>query len=364
MKFNVRIAKARLQPLYCLFLVFSLLSLSGCAWLFGDEGSFRSRDMDYQSAEEVKPLILPDDVTSVPRKELYPIPSVENSNHFSPETSDDIPRPQSLLAFDELAGIELRTDGQVKWLVVDKSYDSLWVDLMGFLDVSGMGLASQDETLGLLETVWLQPKQEQGSSWQSFLGLFKSNQQEVMYERFRIKLVLVDAQIKNKIYVDHVTAIDDGQGLPESDKIIWPGKPAEPALVESFFDGLDDFIANKKGRKVYASASSEGAGTLRHVITKDGNGYPVLMLQMDFNKAWVDIGTAIKAADIDITDLNLSFGVYYITLKGGDNTVDNYELKLVSTESGVQIAVQIDDETLAPIGISRDVLERIKAKLD
>ncbi|MGB1061913.1 MAG: hypothetical protein ACPGZU_17360, partial [Ketobacter sp.] len=48
-----------------------LIALSGCSYLFGDKGQFRERAMDYQQAESLPPLTIPEGMDSKPISQRY-----------------------------------------------------------------------------------------------------------------------------------------------------------------------------------------------------------------------------------------------------------------------------------------------------
>ena len=79
---------------WVLLVSIALLS-TGCSWLFGDQGHFRERTMDYQKAKETNALRFPPGVHTENMAELYPIPRVSAQGEFVPLSAEDIPRPQS-----------------------------------------------------------------------------------------------------------------------------------------------------------------------------------------------------------------------------------------------------------------------------
>src|SRR3990167_9226807 len=96
-----------------------LLAISGCAWLFGEEGEFRDRSMDYAKADSISHLRGPLGMSAKELKQRFPIPALGQGNFYVPKDSDDLPRPQALVSVDESAGLELRADeDDQQWLVV------------------------------------------------------------------------------------------------------------------------------------------------------------------------------------------------------------------------------------------------------
>ncbi|MEY8205682.1 MAG: outer membrane protein assembly factor BamC [Bermanella sp.] len=115
-------------------------------------------------------------------------------------------------------------------------------------------------------------------------------------------------------------------------------------------------------------------------LLKDGNGTPILRLNVSFARAWAALGGSLKSADISITDLNRSIGTYYIelvvegvevkpgfwaSLFGAKVEVETLPLqvKVNRARSGVYIAVHKDLENLAEDQQAQDLLTRIQETL-
>lgn len=115
-------------------------------------------------------------------------------------------------------------------------------------------------------------------------------------------------------------------------------------------------------------------------LVKDGNGTPILRLNVRFARAWSELGEAIKKAKINITDLNRSIGTYYIEIEDTDAVVEqgfwaslfgsepekvmlSYQVKLNQARSGVYVAVHLDQDNLAEDDAAKSLLNTIKEQI-
>jgi len=115
-------------------------------------------------------------------------------------------------------------------------------------------------------------------------------------------------------------------------------------------------------------------------LLKDGNGTPILRLNIEFARAWSELGEALKKADIAIVDLNRSIGTYYIELTKPGNPDDvgfwsglfggepepiivPLQVKLNQARTGVYIAIHVDADNLAEDEQAQSLLEKIQEKL-
>lgn len=115
-------------------------------------------------------------------------------------------------------------------------------------------------------------------------------------------------------------------------------------------------------------------------LLKDGNGTPILRLNIEFARAWAELGEALTKAEIKVTDLNRSIGTYYIELSkpgnpddvgfwsglfGGEPEpiIEPFQVKLNQARSGVYIAIHKDADNLAEDEQAQSLLENIQEKL-
>ncbi|MEE2732771.1 MAG: outer membrane protein assembly factor BamC [Pseudomonadota bacterium] len=342
-----------------------LIALSGCSYLFGEEGQFRERTMDYQQAESLPSLSIPEGMESRPRQQRYPIPEVGAGPFYQPEDSESIPRPQSLLNVNEAAGLELRQDSGRMWLVVERSTDELWHQLNEFA-ASNVSIDFADRSQGVIETGWLAPRKLPGDSgfWKSVWRFITFSSGEHR-DRFRITMQAVD-QNGLETSVVHINHVRYDTPVPET--VAWPEEPENDQLVTVVYDELMLYL-EQGGRKVGASVLSQDLRALpKYTMTRDGNGYPILVINLDFNRAWLSVGQALERSRIGISDLDRTLGIYYLAETAVVEVDDEEEekelqLRLISSESGIQVSVQVDDDTLGPEQQSTRILNRVRENL-
>lgn len=100
-------------------------------------------------------------------------------------------------------------------------------------------------------------------------------------------------------------------------------------------------------------------------LTRDGNGYPIVMARTRFAWAWARVERALKAAGIRVEDRNRASGLFYLRLadelESGD---DRARLKLSQTANGIQVAVlHRKSDTLLDPEPAQMLLERIHDQL-
>lgn len=351
----------------------TVVTNSGCSILFGDTGYFRSRAMDYKTANDRAPLQLPEGTNSGSRVELYPVPAAGANikDVYTPKDGDDIPHPQGLLSVNEEAGVEVREKDDKRWLVVRKAPATVFASTRNFVENNGFKVEKADAASGTIETGWLKPREDEQPGF--FKRLFTLNFRD-NYDKFRFQVE--DDGGASRVLIDQVREEATGtSSLPES--VDWQGATASASLTKIIANDLSDFIAEEQANSYRTGVlASAYANAPRTIMTWDGNGFPVLVVTMDMNRAWAAVGTALEKSQLKVRDMNRSLEVYY--LKRGKHASDSesddsdqegkdsnqYQLKLLRADEGVHIAVQLDDNTLAPAGEAQKLLETIKEYIE
>lgn len=95
------------------------------------------------------------------------------------------------------------------------------------------------------------------------------------------------------------------------------------------------------------------------VLTQDGNGYPVLSITGDFNAIWDRLDESLRAAKAKIEDRDQRVGLYYLELADADGKKAIYQLRVTRSQSAYILALQKDDDTLAPEAMTKTLFESI-----
>ncbi len=356
-----------MQSIRLIMLAPVLFGLAGCSYLFGDEGEFRERSMDYKKASSIESLAVPVGMESKERKQRYPIPSLGQGDYYVPKDSDDLPKPQALLNVNEDAGVELRGKDDHHWLVVNQSRERIWPQVAEFLNSNGLVVDQENVAQGYQETRWLKPRaqeEEEKGFWSGVWDFFSWGDDDER-ERFRLTFTDMAEQGSTVIEINHIRSSKGEDSLPAASEINWPEEPEDPDLVLVMYNELLDFLG-EGGRQVSFSVLSQDLTALpKFVMTWDGNGYPVLVINQDFNRAWQDVGTGLKKARMEVEDLDRSLGIYYLKKTDPVDAEERpLQLRIARSESGIQVSVQYDDDNLASKETSAAVLNRLREAME
>lgn len=152
------------------------------------------------------------------------------------------------------------------------------------------------------------------------------------------------------------TLPDDGALLADDQKGKLNLKPPEQ---------LDSIFEQQRLLEENQSEPMPVVKQVNSVMSNDGNGYPMIMIDTRFAWAWEYIDQALEASRIKVGDRDRAAGVYYIKLpKNIDSKQTAAEIKLSHTTNGVQVvALNKKGKELLNKEQSRLLLARIYAEL-
>lgn len=101
------------------------------------------------------------------------------------------------------------------------------------------------------------------------------------------------------------------------------------------------------------------------LLGRDGNGYPILMLNTNFTWAWEYVGRAIDKSAFTLEDVDRSIGVFYVKLPNRYEIKDKrIQFKLSNTVNGIQVAaLNRRGTTLLEKEVSHQLLEALREQL-
>lgn len=368
-----------MKPVLGALSVMLLGSLSGCGYIYGEDGYFRDRGSDYQAAQIQPRITVPDGIESKPLGDLLPVPGqVAGSEEFD---KFEMPRPQAMLVSADASEFSLQRDGATRWVHAQRSPAETWPLVRQFWNDYQVNVASETANLGEVETGWLafdlQADNPLVRRISPALGEGRSDKDE---HRFRMRVEPGVQSGSSEIFILHTTR---SQG---SNRDRWPDSSDNRNLERAVLAEMESYLSQSRaGGSTSLVASQEGLSGQRATLDRDGAGNAVLNIQADFNRSWAAVGDALGRADVLVTDLNRSSGVYYVDL---DQTASSQQLepgffgrlfgrkpaeevtgrplqvRLAQISNGVQVTVQRSIEAAADGDEAQALLSRIRDNLN
>jgi len=265
------------------------MSVTGCGYLFGDKGVFRDRSEDYKKAPQTQPLVVPEGMQSVPLRDMYVIPPVQDS--FLSQGEFEVPRPVPLSTGAGSEVVRIQKLGDDSWALIGVAPGQVWPEVRNFMSASGMQIARADAQAGIMESNWL------------------TVEGQPLTSRFQFR---IDQGVQRGTSELHVLQMSQAANAAP-----WPDKSDDPAQAAQMLQAVAQFLADSSESAPVSMIAEQGiaaGGKITLVDVPQGESY--LRLELPFDRAWASLGLALGKSGFEITDKDRSSGLYYVRYLG------------------------------------------------
>lgn len=266
--------------------------LVGCGVFWGDQAYFRNRDGDYQKADKIEPIKVPEGMSRERLGEIYPIPPIQQSEFDEAVSADhnEVPRPQPLATNLMQENIKIQRLGEERWVLMNVSPGEVWPRVRSFLNDNNVDVASADISRGIIESHWLQ---------------FKNDLNTV--DRYRVQIDQGVQPETSEIHVRH-------QSLPGSaptEPTPWPEQSTSAEREAWLLDELAAELARDEtlgGTSLLAQAIG---GDAKSALVIEANE-PVMKIRLNEERAKATLFHSMRQDGFAIYDSAPEQGVYYL----------------------------------------------------
>ncbi len=292
-----------------LILVVSTLLSAGCGWMSDDKGFFVDRSQDFLKATERPPLVVPDGLSSVAIQDSMPIPTITSAQRRV-NFEGGAPRPDTLYARDESKGVRIQKLGDQRWLLVPQPPAVVWPKVKQFFAENGVAIAMEEPKNGRIDTEWLTVSDNQARDVVR-LAIADGKKAAGLSTGHDRVMVLIEPGIRDRSTEIHLRYENDSRTLPQE---TMPPKSDIPQVESQLLNELGGYIAANVADASISYAARNISTQSKAELQRDPADLPVLRLNLDFERAWVTVNQALHDAKLDVTDVDRSAGVFYVTV--------------------------------------------------
>lgn len=292
------------------------LSLTACTTVF------ESDRVDYKGAKKAAPLDVPPDLTKLQRDNRYAVPEgrgVATASGMQQAAGADGVVGSGLMASSQMIGpvssdaVKVERNGDQRWLVVQKSPEQLWPQLLQFWEEQGFAIETESVTTGTIETAWAENRSKipqdfiRGALGKVFDRAYSTGERD----KYRTRLErLPDGS--TEIWVSHRGAEEVLTGS-QQESTTWTTRANDPGLESQY---LARIVAMLTGTKEVKSAEAVVANAPQAPeLAKLVDGK--LVLDESFDRAWRRVGLALDRAGFTVEDRDRVQGVYFVRYVDG-----------------------------------------------
>jgi outer membrane protein assembly factor BamC len=214
----------------------------------------------------------------------------------------------------EIRDIEVRRDGDVRWLLVNAPVDDVWQRVVDFWQENGILMLEQDPTVGIMRTSWLENRAEISRDFitntirKALDGLYETGTRD----QYRVRLER-SPNDGTEVYLTHFgmqeQVIADGSGGVEN--TVWVPRDRDPDLEAEMLRRMMVFLgaADERARVQLAAGAQRTPARSQLINTSQGTE---LRIDQQFNRAWRLVGLALDRVGFAVEDRDRSAGIYYV----------------------------------------------------
>lgn len=261
-----------------------VLILVGCG-----NSKIRNRSNDYLYSKEIAAMTLPEGKEDAAIGELYIIPDIPIATVST--TTFNVPRPQPLSHSLLEESVKIESFNGERWIAINKPPAEVWPRLRNILTRSSVPTARTDAPNGILETGWLQ---------------FKDDGQHS--HRFRFNIVSGVGVKSTEIKMIQMQA-DIGQ---ENTVGSWPENSISSSREQEFMEVVANaLISDINSGSVSLLAQNIGGDPRIEVIVPSGQA-PYMAMNLDYGRAWVSVLDSLSLGGFSVVDKNQSGGTILV----------------------------------------------------
>jgi outer membrane protein assembly factor BamC len=231
--------------------------------------------------------------------------------------------------------IELRRDGNRRWLVVQAPAEEVWFRVIDFWQQNGILLQEQDPGTGVMRTAWVENRADIKSDFvtdtvRSFLdGLYTASTRD----QFRVRIEKGERSGTTEVYLTHFGMEEEVKtGITgTSEQTVWVHRPTDPELEAEMLRRLMVYlgVAEKKSQQLVAQKGGQAAQPKAQLVNAGGRAE--LQIDEEFGRAWRLVGLTLDRVGFAVEDRDRSRGVYYVRYQdpsAGDTSSGGFFSKL------------------------------------
>lgn len=214
----------------------------------------------------------------------------------------------------QIRDVDVRRDGDVRWLVIDGSVDDVWQKVVDFWQENGILMAEQNPTVGVMRTSWLENRAEisrdliTSTIRKAFDGLYETGKRD----QYRVRLERAKDG-RTELYLTHYGMEEQviaasGGGVENT---VWVPRERDPGLEAEMLRKLMVYMgsADERARVRLAARGNTEAPRSQLINTRDGTELQVVEA---FDRAWRLVGLALDRVGFAVEDRDRNKGIYYV----------------------------------------------------
>ena len=258
------------------------------------------RVLNYQGEDTVSSLVIPPDLTE---------PS------FQSDFNDQYSSENQTFEGVKVDNVELKRDSFRRWLVVDKAPSEVWPWAKEFLRSYGFKIEKEDHKIGVMETGYLEndinvPEKSLGAIRAMLSKALKTKYGLPIADKYRIRIEESANKKSSEVYL----TLNSIEEVVNGGMRVWQARAKDVELETEMLLRLMIFLGSDRSEAIEKIINSLEVDKPQVTVNKAENGYAELIFPFNQRQTWGYLGWALDELDVDIEDLDVTEGSYYVNI--------------------------------------------------
>ncbi len=282
------------------FLVLLTLIVSGCGYIYGENGLIKSHKYDYINAKLAKPLEIPPSLSHKDKADYTLLPNigVQGEKGLYGKALEKA-APIQLLAVMDNTRVDRKSVAPAV-LIIDK-IEFIWQTATQFLEQHNVGTSILDRENRVIISHWLAI--EEGGIW---LGLDGSEEPDLLRAKYKISIQNGEIKGEHKLIVERIGSqrrTDDDEAWSDQ-PVSWQESADMMNLMLSYYDTKVRLKEARHQLQVMAGFKVE--------LGQDVEGNAALLTQAKETLVWEKIPKVMRELGFTIIDRDFRQNTYFM----------------------------------------------------
>ena len=270
--------------------------------------------IDYKSSRRGNALEIPPDLTRTTGSDRYNVPSSTSALAYAGEQKKE--GQASTTALSAVGDVQIKRDGNQRWLVVARTPQQLWEPVKSFWEDNGFALTVEDRKVGVMETDWAENRANipldpiRAALGRALDSLYSTS----MLDKFRTRLE-ANASGGTDIFISQ-RGMEEVYSGRDKESTTWQQRPNDPGLEDEFLRRMMIALGVSKERADSMLKQSQQTGQAiaeqAKASVKHDEAAGTLALVEDFDRAWRRVGLSLDRTGFTVEDRDRAKGIYYV----------------------------------------------------
>lgn len=296
---------------------------AGCSYLPSTDSVLPDRKTEYKKSRQAeRNLEIPPDLTrsSISDELVIPDTPASGVNTLSGFESREGVRGRvhtRTAVLPQLENIEVRRDGDKRWLVIKADAEDVWYKVVEFWQDNGIILIEQDPLVGTMLTDWLENRAviKTDAVTDTVRRLFDALYDAGTRDQYRVRIERGIEPDTTELYLTHRGMVEEAVVNPggggDTESLIWKPSESDPGLEAEMLNRIMVYLGVSEQRARGALAGS-GKPAIPLSTLQRSRDEVSLEISEGFDRAWRITGVALDRVGFAVEDRDRKEGTYYV----------------------------------------------------